>query len=215
VLFGDSITDGRCSTRTEHGALSGVVQKDRYQRFGDILAQRLATLPTNESKAIANEGISGNRISTAGGTGPDGLSRMDRDVLACQNVTHVVLFEGTNDIVGGADAASVIAGTQRVIDRVHAAGVKIIGVTIIPRGSAGGFRNTMERQRIAVNDWIREKANFDGIIDFAEMLRGEVVPANGAEQIRPQYSCFDGVHPNDSGYDAMGKYIDLELFRKQ
>jgi lysophospholipase L1-like esterase len=215
VLFGDSITDGRCSTRTEHGADSGVVQKDLYRRFGDVLAERLAALPTSESKAIANEGISGNRIVTGGGTGPDGLARMDRDVLDRQNVTHIVFFEGTNDIAGGADAASVIAGTQQVIDRAHAAGVKIIGVTIIPRGSANGFTNTMEHQRVAVNDWIRTKSNFDGIIDFAELMKGAVVPASGAEQILPAYSCFDGIHPNDTGYDAMGKYIDLKLFRRQ
>jgi len=215
VLFGDSITDGRCSTRTEHGALAGVVQKDLYRRFGDILVERLAALPASESKALANEAIAGNRISTGGGTGPEALARMDRDVLARQNVTHVVFFEGTNDIAGGADAMSVIAGTQEVIDRAHAAGVKIIGVTIIPRGSANGFTNTMEQQRIAVNDWIRKKANFDGIIDFAELLKGAVVSVNGALQIRPEYSCFDGIHPNDSGYDAMGKYIDLKLFRKQ
>jgi lysophospholipase L1-like esterase len=215
VLFGDSITDGRCSTRTEHGAPAAVVQKDLYRRFGDILAERFAALPTNESKAIANEAIAGNRVLSGGGTGPTGLARMDRDVLARQNVTHVVFFEGTNDIAGGADAAAVIDGTQQVIDRAHAAGIKIIGVTIIPRGSANGFTSMMERQRVAVNDWIRTKANFDGIIDFAELLKGAVVPSNGAEQILPAFSCFDGIHPNDLGYDAMGKYIDLRLFRNR
>jgi hypothetical protein len=105
VLFGDSITDGRCSTRTLHGALAGIVQSDLYQRWGDILAERLDALPANQSKAIANEGIAGNRI-VSGGTGPTALSRMDRDVLEREGATHVVFFEGTNDITGGATAAT-------------------------------------------------------------------------------------------------------------
>ena len=75
VLFGDSITDGRCSTRTVHGALEGVVQVDLYQRWSDIVAKRLEALPANQSKAIANEGIAGNRI-VSGGIGPTALTRM-------------------------------------------------------------------------------------------------------------------------------------------
>jgi lysophospholipase L1-like esterase len=215
VLFGDSITDGRCSTRTDHGALTGVVQKDVYQRWGDILAERLSVLPANQSKAIANEGIAGNRI-LSGGTGPTALSRMDRDVLDRQGVTHVVLFLGTNDIVGSnATATQVIDGTQQIIDRAHNAGLKVIGVTIIPRGSASGFTSFMEQQRLAVNAWMRTQANFDGIIDFAELMKGPIVPSNGAEEILPNYSCYDGVHPNDSGYAAMGEYINLGLFPNQ
>ena len=64
VAFGDSITDGRCST-TENG----VVVPDKYQRWTDVLAARLASRPANETKAIANEAIAGNRI-VSGGNGP-------------------------------------------------------------------------------------------------------------------------------------------------
>ena len=102
-----------------------------------------------------------------------------------------------------------------MIARAHAAGLKIIGGTIIPRGSAAGFTAFMEQQRLAVNTWMRTQANFDGIIDFAELMKGPIVPSNGAEQILPTWSCFDGVHPNDLGYAAMGSYIDLGLFRNQ
>jgi lysophospholipase L1-like esterase len=214
VAFGDSITDGRCSTRTQNGALAGVVLPDVHQRWTDILAERLAALPANQSKAVANEGIAGNRV-VSGGNGPPALERMDRDVLARAGATHVIFFEGTNDISGGATAATVINGTQQVIDRAHAAGLRIIGVTVIPRGSAATWTAFMEQQRLAVNAWMRTQANFDGIIDFAELTKGPIVPANGAEMILPAYSCFDGIHPNDIGYEAMGNYIDLNLFRNQ
>jgi lysophospholipase L1-like esterase len=212
VAFGDSITDGRCSTRTNNGAANGVVLPDIYNRWADLLAERLASLPADQVKAVANEGIGGNRI-VSGGVGPTALARMDRDVLERAGATHVIFFEGTNDIAGGATAATVIGGSQQVIDRAHAAGLTIIGVTVIPRGSSATWTNDMEQQRLIVNDWIRNVANFDGLIDFAELLRGPVVPANNAEEILPAFSCFDGIHPNPAGYEAMGDFIDLSLFK--
>jgi len=215
VAFGDSITDGRCSTTEVDGSATGAVVPDLYQRWTDILAERLSVLPANQSKAMANEGIAGNRIFTPGAASPTALSRMDRDVLERAGATHVIFFEGSNDIVGGATAATVIAATQQVIDRTHAAGLKSIGVTIIPRGSAAGFTTFMEQQRLAVNAWTRTQANYDGIIDFAELLKGPIVPSNGAERIPPEYSCFDGVHPNPTAYDVMGNYVDVGLFTNQ
>src|SRR5256886_2901783 len=109
VLFGDSITDGRCSTRDEQG----IVQPNRYQRWGDVLAARIAALPENQSKSISNQGIAGNRILDRG-NGPSALERIERDVLERAGATHVVLFEGTNDITGGFTADQVIAGTQEI-----------------------------------------------------------------------------------------------------
>jgi lysophospholipase L1-like esterase len=207
VLFGDSITDGRCSTRDDNG----VIHPDLYQRWGDVLSERIAARPENQSKAVANEGIAGNRILNRG-NGPSALERVDRDVLDRAGVTHVVFFEGTNDISGGFTAEEVIAGTQEIIDRVHAAGLKIIGVTIIPRGRPGaGWSATQEQHRLAVNDWMRNQANFDGIIDFAELMRGPIVPETGAETIRAEWNC-DNTHPNAAGYKAMGEFIDLGVF---
>ncbi len=208
VPFGDSITDGRCST-TENG----VVLPDKYQRWTDVLAMRLASMPVNEAKAIANEAIAGNRL-VSGGNGPSGLERLDRDVLERAGLTHVIFFEGTNDITGGATAAQVIAATQQIIDRVHARDISIIGVTIVPRGrpeSLTGWTSDMEVQRMAANAWIRTRANFDAIVDFDQLLRGGPIYA-GSESMRPEFNC-DYTHPNAAGYKAMGEAIDLGLFK--
>jgi lysophospholipase L1-like esterase len=216
VLFGDSITDGRCSTRD--AAL--VVQPNLYQRWGDVLAHRLAAGPKKEWKAVANEGIAGNRVLNRG-NGPSALERVDRDVLDRAGATHVVFFEGTNDITGGFTAAQIQAGTQTIIDKVHAAGMKIIGVTVIPRGRPApetGWTSSMETQRLLLNDWMRHTANFDGIIDFdALMAGGPFVPLTGggfAPQIPQEWNC-DSTHPNAAGYRAMGEYIDLKLFNSK
>jgi lysophospholipase L1-like esterase len=182
-----------------------------YQRWTDVLAERLAA--ADQRMAVANEGIAGNRVASDTTTsGVSALSRMDRDVLERAGTTHVIFFEGTNDVAVGTDAPTIIGGTQQVIDRAHAAGLKIIGVTMIPRGSSTGWTAEMEQKRLAINAWMRTGANFDGIIDFAKLFQGPTVTSNGAEGILSAYSCFDGIHPNDLGYAAMSGAINLALF---
>jgi lysophospholipase L1-like esterase len=210
VAFGDSITDGRCSTNE-----ADKVIPDRYQRWTDVLATRLASLPANEVKAVVNAGIAGNRIAPPGGNGPAGLARLDRDVLERSGATHVVFFEGTNDIAGGAKAEQVIASMQQVIDRVRAKGLGIIAVTIIPRGrpeSMMGWNADMEQQRLAVNTWIRTQAKFDAVIDLDPLMKGGPV-YTGSESLKPEFNCGDYTHPNPAGYKVMGEAIDLRLFR--
>ena len=214
VTLGDSITDGRCSTTTNGGALAGgVVVLDQYQRWTDILANRLAALPEDQRKAVANAGILGNRVVLPGGFGPSALERLDRDVLALSGVSHVIFFEGTNDILGGASSASLIAGSQQVLDRLRARSLKVIAGTIIPRGAAtGGFTAAQEQVRQEVNAWIRTSGRFDGVIDFDALMVGGGKSATGAEIIKPEFNC-DNVHPNAAGYAAMGNAINLDLFK--
>ncbi len=212
VAFGDSITDGECSTRTNNGDAGGSVLPDLYTRWTDLLATRLAGLPDGYVKAVADEGIAGNRI-ISGGAGPAALDRMGRDMLDREGVTHVVFFEGTNDIAHNQPAASVIAADQQIIERAHAAGLKIIGVTLIPRGGEAAWTSDMEQARLAVNDWIRHQANFDGLIDFDAVMQGSLNASNQAVTIAAGLGCFDGIHPNAAGYAAMAASIDLNLFK--
>ena len=104
VAFGDSITDGTCSTL------------DGHDRWVDVLTMRLAlehdarrAAARNGPKAVVNEGIGGNTITREAlmppPDSPPGLERLDRDVLTHHGVTDVVLFMGTNDIRRGATAA--------------------------------------------------------------------------------------------------------------
>ena len=213
VLFADSITDGRCSTRDD----KGIVQPNLDQRWGDVLATRLAARPKREQKAIAIAAISGNRV-LGRGNGPSALERLERDVLDRAGVSHVVFFMGTNDIAGNFSAAQIIAGTQQIIALVRAKGIKIIGATVIPRGRPApgtGWTSANEAQRLALNEWIRTKANFDGVIDFdALMKNGPIVTladGSSAPAMPTAWNC-DGTHPNAAGYKAMGEFVDLRLF---
>jgi lysophospholipase L1-like esterase len=213
VLFADSISDGRCSTRDD----KGIVQPNLYQRWGDIVARRLAAEPQRRQWAIANAGISGNRVLNRG-NGPSALERLERDVLDRAGVTHVVFFEGTNDIAGDFTAPQIIAGTQKIVAELKARGIKVIGATVIPRGSATvgpKWTAAHERERLALNAWLRSSAaGFDGLIDFDAMMQGSQAPLAGggtAPAIPAAWNC-DGVHPNAAGYKAMGESVDLKLF---
>jgi len=219
VAFGDSITDGTCSTL------------DAHDRWEDVLSVRLglehdaaarqARGQREGLKAVINEGIGGNTITREGLTPPPdstpGLERLERDVLSHHGMTDVVLFMGTNDIRREATAASVIEGTSSIIKQVKSKGFRIIGATIIPRhnvapaGTNTGWNPEKTAIRNQVNEWIRAKAPFDAVIDFAEVVHD---PSNH-DLLVPAFNCGDGIHPSPLGYYEMGKAIDLNLFRRR
>jgi lysophospholipase L1-like esterase len=205
VGFGDSITDGTCSTL------------DAHDRWEDWLAMRLYLATPDAHLAVVNEGIGGNTITGEGLRPPPnstpGLDRLERDVLSHAGVTHVVLFMGTNDIRREVSAAGLIAGMRDIADRVRAQGVSIIGTTIIPRhnrparGTNSGWTPAKTRIRREVNDWIRGGGAFDGVIDFDAIVREPADP----DRIAAAFDC-DGIHPNPRGYFEMGGSVALELF---
>ena len=208
VAFGDSITDGTCSTL------------DGHDRWEDLLAVRLVLNDNNRGahKAILNEGIGGNTITREHLQPPPdstpGVERLDRDVLSHHGVTHVVLFMGTNDIRRNATAAQVIAGMQDIIRRVKARGVKIIGATIIPRHNRPpvenntGWDTAKTRIRNDVNQWMRTGHAFDAVIEMDAAVRDPKNP----DLIYPPFNCGDGIHPSPRGYFEMGKSVPLDLF---
>lgn len=199
VCVGDSITDGRGST------------VDGHDRWPDVLRNRLASLPASQSKSVVNEGIGGNQITSYPGldppTSPTALDRMERDVLSRAGVTHVIFFEGTNDLVRGASFEQVTAGLTEVYQRVREVGLAIIGVTVIPRHNAA-WLPAYNPVRHAVNDWIRSNPVLDAVLDFDELLKDPADP----DRINPLYDSGDHIHPNPAGYALMGESIDLTIF---
>jgi lysophospholipase L1-like esterase len=199
VFFGDSITDGTGTTT------------DGHDRWHDIVVLRMLLDSKGKTQfGAVNQGIGGNRVTNIfPGGSPAAVDRLDRDVLARSGATHVVLFEGTNDIQAGVTADQLIAGIQNVIDRVHAARLPILGATIIPRHNAT-WTPQMTQYRNIVNDWIRHKANFDGVIDFDRLIRSAADP----DLMNPILDLGDHIHPNPFGYFLMGQEVELKLFEK-
>ncbi len=215
VAIGSSTTDGARST------------SDTNHRWTDFLAQRLQRDPKLRHIGVLNEGIGGNRVLHDGltpggiGYGPSASSRFDRDVLAQAGVRYVVIFEGGNDInhpgtvvpIAEADTADdLIAGYRQLIARAHEHDLRVILGTITP--FVGNVQPetepVREAKRTAVNHWILTGGEADGVIDFA----GAVADPSHPDRFLPQFDSGDHLHPNDSGYKAMGDAVDLRLFRQ-
>src|SRR6266446_4257843 len=216
VTLGDSITDGRCSTRDP---ATGDIPADQYNRWGDVLAARLQARYGRFAPAVANESIAGNRVVLPNGNGPAAVLRLQNDVLDRAGLRAVIFYEGTNDITGNATFDQLKAGLQEVIDRVHGKGVPIYGGTVVPRGRPApmtGWTGSMEAVKLATNHWIHTEANFDGIVEFGALLAGPIVVGSdgaAAESLWDAWNCFDYTHPNKFGLAEMGAMIDLDLFK--
>jgi lysophospholipase L1-like esterase len=202
VAFGDSITDGACTTR------------DANERWPEVLAMRLDA--ADRRIAVLNEGIGGNTLlakhpEPIPPSGRPGLERLDRDVLAHHNVTHVILFLGTNDLRRSSTAEMVRDGMLETIKRIKASGARVIGATVIPRHNNQQFPwdDAKTKRRNELNRWIRTQAPFDGIVDFDKAVRQQA----NADLLNPAFDC-DGIHPTPRGSYEMGKSIDLGLFAR-
>jgi lysophospholipase L1-like esterase len=211
VAFGDSITDGFAS------------QVGANARWPNYLARRLDAARGARAPAVADEGISGNRVlHNSPCFGVNALARYQRDVLSQPGAKDVIVLEGINDIGFSATpntgcsvpntnvtAAQIEAGYQQMISMAHAAGLKIFGATLTPFKGAAYWTPAGEAKREAVNNWIRTSHAFDGVIDFAKAVQDPFNPL----YINPAYNSGDNLHPNDAGYKAMADAINLALLR--
>src|ERR1700677_2800805 len=211
VFFGDSITDGACST------------VDTNNRWPDHIAERLQA-EAHPDVPVVIESYSQQRVLT-NGMGTNALSRFDMSVLSHPRVSTVVMMMGITDLGWpGKDsqtpsdpeptAEDVIAGYKQIIERAHDHGLRFVGVTLTPfvdtfKGtpSFGYYTPEKEQIREAVNDWIRANKTADGLIDFDKVLEDPKNP----KHINPAYNCGDNLHPNDAGYQAMAKAVDLSV----
>src|SRR5579872_6410173 len=157
VAFGDSITEGYQSTT------------DTNRDWPSMLSKRLAASRKTGQIAVANMGISSNRL-LHDGDGASGLARFDRDVLGQPGTRWVVLLLGINDIgvsfMDPVTADEIIGGYHQIIEQAHAHGLKVIGGTMPPYEGADYFRPAGEKMREAVNAWIRKSHAFDAVVDF-------------------------------------------------
>jgi lysophospholipase L1-like esterase len=211
VAFGDSITDGVGSTAAAN------------RRWPDVLADRLQA--ANKEWAVANAGISGNRVLSPG-MGESALARFDEDVLSLPNVKYLIVFEGVNDIgqrfgprrpnqpnFPGLDQPQItveqmIAGYKQLIARAHDKGINVIGATIAPYKGASYWSEEGEAARQQINRWILTGGAFDGTLDFAGAFADPADPQQMADGLH----MGDHLHGSDAGYRKVAEAIDLSLF---
>jgi lysophospholipase L1-like esterase len=199
VAFGDSITDGFNST---------VGAAKRYPNQLDDRLKAAGFVRTG----VVNAGISGNRWLNDV-AGPNGNSRFDRDVINVLGVTHTIILLGINDIGFSAalapqqavSVAQITTSMTTAIAKAKARGIKVYLGTLLPFKGAAYYSEEGEAKRQAVNAFIRNNRDIDGVIDFDKVMQNPADPLT----MNPTYDSGDHLHPNDVGYGAMATSINL------
>ena len=197
AIIGNSITDGKCST------------DNAQNRWPDVMSEMLQLKHKITNQGVLNLGIGNNRVTVPGGFGALAKERFDRDILMQNGVKKVIIFEGVNDIgaarSGNSEtvARQIIESIQGMVKKAKARKLKVYLGTITPFKGAGYYTHFHEAARLYVNDWIRSQAkNVDGILDFAKLLQDP----NDDRRMKREYASNDWLHPNPTGYKAMGIY---------
>jgi lysophospholipase L1-like esterase len=226
AALGDSLTDGDQLSTAEPIDLNA-----RYPNFLSeaILANRGPGNRTGQIASVVNVGISGNQV-TNDALGDAAVNRLGRDILSQTGVTHVIVWEGINDLglppfvdlvigpglvgdIRGAD--DVIAGLRQIAEQSRAAGLKVIGCTITPAGDFGLFTYpAADAARAEINEWIRTTDVFDVVVDLDALVRdpSNPVPAiiNGGIG---GGTTVDGLHFTSDAYRMIAEAIHGKLFR--
>lgn len=199
AIIGNSITDGKCST------------DNAQNRWPDIMSEMLQLKYKITNQGILNLGIGNNRVVVPGGFGALAKERFDKDILAQAGVKKVIIFEGINDIGAAKSgysetvARQLIESYQAMIKKAKARRLKVYLGTITPFKGAGYYSPFHEAARQTVNEWIRNQAKnkeVDGILDFAKLLQDP----KDDRRMKKEYVSNDWLHPNPTGYKAMGTY---------
>lgn len=134
---------------------------------------------------------------------PQMLLRFRQDVVDL-HPTAVVILAGTNDIggsLGPVPTEATKANLMSMVDLARANGIKVVLSSLTPVCdylSPQTDKRPMEKLK-AMNDWMKDYAARNNIVylDYwSSMLDGSGV-------LRKELT-WDGLHPNDAGYDVMG-----------
>ncbi|WP_031483516.1 SGNH/GDSL hydrolase family protein [Streptomyces bicolor] len=202
ALFGDSITDGFGSTPGAN------------RRWSDALAGRTG-------RPVLNAGIGGNLLlNDSAWYGERGVRRLRRDVLDRPGVDALVVLLGLNDIgfsetdeqptykpAPVVEAEELIAGHRELIRQGRAAGLRVIGATLLPFGGSDHWGEHAAKVSHELNEWIRCSGAYDAVVDLNRALADPADP----DRLRPSYDFGDHLHPNDAGYEVMAEVVSTLL----
>ena len=146
-------------------------------------------------KPYLNRGIGGQ-------TTPQMLIRFRPDVIA-HHPKVVVILAGTNDIAGNTGPTTLEAiedNMMSMVDLAHENGIHVVLSSVMPVCDyikPQTVRRPPE-QIVALNTWMKEYASTRGLVylDY-------YTPMLDDKQMLKQELTFDGLHPNDAGYEIM------------
>jgi lysophospholipase L1-like esterase len=205
VVLGTSISDG-------FGATSNT-----NTRWSDFLAGRLVEErhPARDF-GVLNVSLAGNAVNHDGDElepklpqiGPRALARLDDHVFAHPGVRTVIVELGLNDIFRHNDPPEqIIAGLRQVTRVLRRRGLRVLLATLSPGAGAPNWSPERETTREAVNAYIRNTRDANGVVDIDAAVRDPFNPT----LLNPLFIRIDGVHPNDEGNRAIAAAVPLQL----
>ena len=154
-------------------------------------------------KPYINRGISGQ-------TTPQMLIRFRPDVIVLQPKV-VVILAGTNDIAGNTGPTTLEAikdNLTSMAELAKANGIHVVLASLLP--VCDYIRPQTARRPpekiVAINDWMKDYATknkfvyldyYSAMLDDKKLLRQELT--------------YDGLHPNDAGYEVMGPLAEKAI----
>lgn len=162
----------------------------REMPYTTTLAQRLGAAWT-----VTNRGLNGS-------TTTDMRSRIERDVLDARP-TVLVLLGGVNDLMADVPIATIVDNLRAMYAAAHAAGVRVVAVTVMPFSAAPQWSPTRQAALDALNTWIRTEAQVEVVVDAYQALGDAQQPT----RLAPAYDRGDGLHGSAAGYAALGQAI--------
>jgi lysophospholipase L1-like esterase len=238
--FGDSITDGTHTTFNGNDRWSNVLSRRLHNAYGNKVSVVNEAIGGNRviNPVVAN--------ATSGPAAVDRLDRDVLGLSGLTHVIWLEGINDLGAGYGAAASpvenpvihtpSAIIAGYQNVVSRLHARGIKVYGATVV---SALGLNNpgqgwnltafptflatvdngpVVEANRLILNQYIRARGSFDGVVDF-DAATADPNPAalgNMMAKYLPNSQFtqlpWDYLHPNHAGYNAMGLAIDIAPF---
>lgn len=160
--------------------------------FGDSLVEGFGSTEGNDLASILSERI-GQPILNAGRGGDttsSALERLEDDVLT-KDPKIVIVLLGGNDYLRRTSKEEIFKNLNTIIGRIQAKGAVVVLVEVRARLIAGGYKG--EFKRLAARR---------GAILVPDVMHGIFGKAD---------LMYDGIHPNDGGYQIMAERIYLEL----
>lgn len=202
VALGDSITDGAFEI------------PNNDTRWPDLLNDRIKASDLAGLRSVVNAGISGNMVTAdRDGNAKQGqaaITRVAWDAFDQPNVSHIIVYEGINDVGEAVPGEDIVAGLHTIVEAAHERGITVIVATLTP--CFGVVTDTAyslnEGLRYPVNDWIRASGEPDAVVDFDAAVSTGLMP----ETWQPALT-IDFLHPNPVGLMVLADTVPLEVLR--
>ncbi len=154
-------------------------------------------------KSYINRGISGQ-------TTPQMLIRFRPDVIALKPKV-VVILAGTNDLAGNTGPSRIEAIEDNLIsmsELAKANGIHVVLASLLPVCDyiKPQTNRRSPEQIVALNDWMKDYAAKHGLgyLDYYSAMLDD-------KKVLNQNMTYDGLHPNDAGYEIMGPLAEKAI----